>query len=103
MGREKADAAIERREIISMGDRVFADVLTDGVKEYGRFDATTVRYQDNADVGRQCSGCVFYRGDKYDPTERCVLVAAAVDPAGGFRGSSPARLRTRSPTRWPIR
>ena len=85
MGREKADAAIERREIISMGDRVFADVLTDGVKEYGRFDATTVRYQDNADVGRQCSGCVFYRGDEYDPTERCVLVAAAVDPAGGCR------------------
>ena len=48
MGREKADAAIERREIISMGDRQFADALVDGVEEYGRFDQTTVQYDPQA-------------------------------------------------------
>jgi HK97 family phage prohead protease len=85
MGREKADAAIERREIISMGERILADALVDGVEQNGRFDAGAAQYADGAADGHQCSGCVFYRGDEYDPTERCVLVAATVDPAGGCR------------------
>lgn len=86
MGREKADAAAaDRREIITMGDRVLADALIDGVEESGRYDAASAQYADGAAEGHQCSGCVFYRGDEYDPTERCVLVAATVDPAGGCR------------------
>ena len=85
MGREKADAAIERREIISMGDRLLADALVDGVQEYGRYDAASAQYADGAAEGHHCSGCVFYRGDEYDPAERCVLVAATVNPAGGCR------------------
>ena len=86
MGREKADAAAaDRREIITMGDRVLADALVDGVEESGRYDAVSAQYADGAAEGHHCSGCVFYRGDEYDPTERCVLVAATVDPAGGCR------------------
>lgn len=82
MGREKADAAIERREIISMGDRQFADALVDGVKEYGRFDQATVQYDPQAG---KCGGCIFYRGDKYAGPEGCVVVAADVDAQGGCR------------------
>jgi HK97 family phage prohead protease len=82
MGREKADAAIERREIISMGDRQFADALVDGVKEYGRFDQTTVQYDPQAG---KCGGCIFYRGEAWDGPEACVLVAANVNAQGGCR------------------
>lgn len=82
MGREKADAAVERREIISMGDRQFADALVDGVEEYGRFDQATVQYDPQAG---KCGGCIFYRGDEYAGPEGCVVVAADVDAQGGCR------------------
>ena len=81
MGREKADAAIERREIISMGDRQFADALVDGVKEYGRYDAVTAGYDP---ASGKCGGCIFYR-EGYDGPEGCVIVAADVNADGGCR------------------
>lgn len=91
MGRDKADAAIERREIISMGDRLLADALIDGVQEYGRYDAQSARYEPAAEheaaaaEGRACANCIFYRGDEYAGPEGCVIVAANVDPQGGCR------------------
>ncbi len=91
MGRDKADAAIERREIISMGDRLLADALIDGVQEYGRYDAQAARYEPAAEheaaaaEGRACANCIFYRGDEYAGPEGCVIVAANVEPQGGCR------------------
>lgn len=91
MGRDKADAAIERREIISMGDRLLADALIDGVQEYGRYDAQAASYEPAAEheaaaaEGRACANCIFYRGDEYAGPEGCVIVAANVESQGGCR------------------
>ena len=98
MGREKADAAIERREIITGGDRLLADALVDGVEEYGRFDATSAQYDP---AGGKCAGCIFYRGDAYAGPEGCVIVAADVQPGGGCRlgiqGELPGALEDEMP------
>lgn len=86
MAADKADAAIERREIITMGDRLLADALIDGVKEYGRFDAVSAGFQqNNVAAARQCQGCIFYRGADYDGPEGCVVVAATVNGSTGCR------------------
>jgi HK97 family phage prohead protease len=98
MGRTMNDAATERRDIISMGDRVLADSLVDGVQEYGRFDQTTVQYDPQAG---KCGGCIFYRGEAYDGPEACVLVAADVNAQGGCRigiqGELPGALEDEDP------
>jgi len=82
MGREKPAAAAESREIISMGERILADALIDGVEQNGRFDQTTVQYDPQAG---KCGGCIFYRGEAWDGPEACVLVAADVNAQGGCR------------------
>ena len=88
-------------EVINAGERLLADALVDGVEEYGRYEAAAAQYADGAADGHRCSGCVFYRGDEYDPIERCVLVAAMVDPAGGCRlgiqGVLPGALEDEAP------
>ena len=84
MGREKADAAIERREILSVGERLVADALIDGAKEYGRFDAQAAQYVEQAAEGEGCASCIFYR-QNYPGPEGCTIVAANVAPEGGCR------------------
>jgi len=85
MGRDKADAAIERREIISTGDRLLADALIDGAKEYGRYDAASAHYVEQAAEEGQCASCIFYRGDQYAGAQGCTVVAATVASSGGCR------------------
>lgn len=91
MGRDMADAAHERRDLLDAGDKNLADALIDGVEQTGRYDAQAANYvgadQNAGGVadGRACQFCVFYRGDTYAPTERCVIVAAPVEPGGGCR------------------
>lgn len=75
-------AARESRDTITDGDRLLADALLDGVKEYGRFDAETAQY---VEAGGKCSGCVFFRGEEYAGPEGCVLVDANVVAGGGCR------------------
>jgi HK97 family phage prohead protease len=98
MGREKASAAIERRETITGGDRLLADALIDGAEQYGRYDATSAEYDP---AGGQCAGCIFYRGDEYAGLEGCVIVAADVQPGGGCRlaieGQLPGALEDEAP------
>jgi len=85
MGRDKADAAIESREILTVGQRLVADALLDGAKEYGRYDAEAAAYVEQAAEGGACASCIFYRGDTYAGPEGCTIVAATVAPEGGCR------------------
>lgn len=84
MGRDKADAAIERREILTVGQRLVADALLDGAKEYGRYDAEASAYVEQAAEGQSCASCIFYRAS-YPGPEGCTIVAANVAPEGGCR------------------
>ena len=100
MGRTMNHAAAERREIISMGNRVLADSLVDGVKENGRFDAASAGFVEQAAEGGQCAGCIFYR-EGYDGPEGCVIVAADVAGTSGCRltiqGQLPGALEDEAP------
>lgn len=74
---------ISRRKLLAAAAAAASTLVIAGGAEAGNIPQKSVKYQDNPNNGRQCSGCKFFQaGATPDAPGKCQSVAGDILPNG---------------------